>query len=359
MPTANGPCRFGAYNMLHRLVLERLGWSDRVRIWSPVDSDYFEGLPAGFSALVMTGFAAHDTLLEALYDTRPVETRPGAAQETYERWFAELGRLLESAGRGDLGMPAALLQVANGRLFGAADLLRRAATEFATVKTRRDMPTVMMVGEIYVRCDPFANDFIVDKLEERGIRVRFAPFGEWLEYSDFSSLEKGEKSGFGAQLSSLVQRRIQTRSYQVVADLLGWPPRTSVKQSLEAAAPYIRGELCGEAVLTLGGPIHEWREGLIDGAVSVGPLECMPSKIAEAQFFHVAEREGLLSLTLPLNGDPVDPAVLDSFAFEVRSRFRARRGHASRADGARDHDGAAVSGPGATGAGTTSHSRVD
>jgi len=59
--------------------------------------------------------------------------------------------------------------------------------------------------------------------------------------------------------------------------------------------------------------------------VNVGPLECMPTKIAEAQLHHIAEREGLLSLTLPLNGDPVSEAALDNFAFEVRARFQRRK----------------------------------
>jgi hypothetical protein len=47
----------------------------------------------------------------------------------------------------------------------------------------------------------------------------------------------------------------------------------------------------------------------------------MPLKIAEAQFFHVREREGLPSLTIPYNGDPVDPEVIDNFAFEIHRRF--------------------------------------
>jgi hypothetical protein len=58
--------------------------------------------------------------------------------------------------------------------------------------------------------------------------------------------------------------------------------------------------------------------------VSVGPLECMPNKIAEAQLFHVAEREGLLALTLPVNGDSLDAEVIDNFAFEVHKRFRQK-----------------------------------
>ena len=33
--------------------------------------------------------------------------------------------------------------------------------------------------------------------------------------------------------------------------------------------PYIRESLSGEAVLTVGGPLHEWREGHIDGVMGV------------------------------------------------------------------------------------------
>ena len=56
MPRANGPCRFGVYNLLHKIVLERVGWKDRVSVWSPADSDYFEDVPAGFTALLFAGF---------------------------------------------------------------------------------------------------------------------------------------------------------------------------------------------------------------------------------------------------------------------------------------------------------------
>jgi hypothetical protein len=51
----------------------------------------------------------------------------------------------------------------------------------------------------------------------------------------------------------------------------------------------------------------------------------MPNKIAEAQFYHVAEKEGLISLTLGLNGDPVDPEILDNFAYEVHNEFERRQ----------------------------------
>ena len=35
MPGSCGPCRFGAYRDLHHMILQRLGWGERVKIWSP------------------------------------------------------------------------------------------------------------------------------------------------------------------------------------------------------------------------------------------------------------------------------------------------------------------------------------
>jgi activator of 2-hydroxyglutaryl-CoA dehydratase/predicted nucleotide-binding protein (sugar kinase/HSP70/actin superfamily) len=328
MPTTCGPCRFGVYHLLHRIVLERLGWGDRVRLWSPSDRAYFEDLPAGLPALAFSGFMASDLLLEAYGDTLADETRPGAAREILARYQRELGETLERAGR-RIGLGTALWQSAAGSLFGVTGLLRRAAADFAAVRGDRLLPVVLVAGEIYVRCDPFANDFVIEKLSRLGIRCRFAPINEWIEYCDHASRRAGT-SGPGARLGGALRRRIQTRAYRLMADALGWPAHTPVAEMLRVAAPYLREALEGEAVLTVGGAVHAWREGQIDGVVSVGPLECMPNKIAEAQFVHVAEREGLQALTLPLNGDPVDPEILESFAFEVRARFRERlRGDAS------------------------------
>jgi predicted nucleotide-binding protein (sugar kinase/HSP70/actin superfamily) len=324
MPTSTGPCRFGTYHLLHKIILERLGWKERVRVWSPSNENYFEGVPPGFASVVFTGVMAADLLLEMLYDARPSEIRKGSAEELYRRACDDLEKTLETAGKGDLTVPGALWEVASGRLFGVTELLERTASGMAALRVKKDMPTVLVVGEIYVRCDPFANDFVIDKLEQRGIRARFAPFTEWLEYTDFINRSDGNHDGIKDKLSSFVQRRIQNMMYATVAARMEWPRRTTVEDSLDAASPYLRKALEAESVLTLGGAAFEFREGHIDGVVSAGPLECMPNKISEAQFFHVAEKEGLLSITLALNGDPVDPEVIDNFAFEVHARFRKR-----------------------------------
>ncbi len=321
MPTGRGPCRFGAYHTLHKIVLERLGWKDRVGLWSPEDSGYFEGTPAGLEMLLFSGLITSDLLIEARNHVVAGELRPGAAHEIYDRYAAELFEHLERRAGGNMGVARGLVEVAGGGFYGCADLLRRAMAELAAVQGAGEHPTVLVVGEIYVRCDPFSNDFAIERLQERGVRVRFAPFHEWLDYQDLINSLVGVNQGLSTRISMMIQSRIQRGCYKIVSDGLGWPPAPSAQQSLDASAPYVRYELEGETGLTLGGAIHEWQEGLVDGVLSLGPLECMPSKIAESQFFHVAEREGLLSTTLALNGEPIDPETFDNFVYEVRERF--------------------------------------
>ncbi len=325
MPGSDGPCRFGAYKQIHQLVLDRLGEGGRVSLWSPPFGDYFQGMPPGFKAVIFAGVVGAGVLEQALHDARPVETRDGAANEIHRKWSAQLWRRIEEGAAGDLSATKVLLEVASGRVYGIPDLLRRAAEELAAVKAQREVPNVLVVGEIYVRSDAFANDFVSEALERRGIRARLEPVSEFIQYSDYIAFKDGSKRGALDRFESLIRSRVVRLCHGAAAGPLGWGEHAPVPAVLAAAAPYLREELEVESVLTIGLPVHAWRRREIDAVISVGPLECMPNKIAEAQFHHVAEREGLLSLTLSLNGDPIDPEVLDGFAFEVHQRFRNRR----------------------------------
>jgi predicted CoA-substrate-specific enzyme activase len=325
MPTGDGPCRFGVYNLLHKIIIEKTGWKDRVRVVSPSDRDYFAGVSPDFRIRAFVGMAAADILLAGLHDVRPVERRAGAAQQIFDRYYAELKQLARATEASSL--VRALGELPNG-MYGMCNLLRRAARELAAIKDfSRDIPKVAVVGEIYVRLDPFANDFVIDKLEERGLKVLLAPFSEWLEYITATQVQRiregrpidGDNMA-RARFTHALEIGTVNRLYQEMSDVLGWPTRTSVEDSLRAAQPYLDKKLMGEAVLSLGAPVHEHEHGVIDGVVIIGPHECMPNKVAEAQYAHIGEEKGLISLTLPMTGDPIDPEVLDRFAFEVKQR---------------------------------------
>jgi predicted CoA-substrate-specific enzyme activase len=324
MPGSNGPCRFGMYRQLHQMVVEKLGYGDRVGIWSPPDSDYFEGAPPGLGALVLAGCTAFGLLADALRDSRPVERTRGTAEAIHARYHEAVFRAIARAAGGDLSAKTVLLEVFSGRLYGLTALLERCARELAAAREERPYPTVLMVGEIYVRSDPASNGRVMDELEKRGVRVRLEPVVEYLQHSEYNQFRRGLKKGPKDALQAGIRSRVVSVLQHAVGDALGWPRHASIPELVETAAPYLRADLEHEAVVGVGLPIHAWRNGWIDGAICVGPLECMPNKLVEAQLVHAYEREGLLSITLSLNGDPVDPEVLDDFAYEVKERFRAR-----------------------------------
>ncbi len=325
MTSTDGPCRFGVYNLLNNIVLERLGWRERVRIWSPKDNGYFDDMPGGMEMLVFAGIIASELLRQAMLDVRPVERVRGGAERLFALHYGSLLSLLDRAARGNLSRGAGLREVLGGGLFGIVDLLRRAAGELAELQKPDRLPLVELTGEIYVRAVEFSNDSLIEKLEARGLRVHIASTAEWIAYCGFMRRQQTGLNRLTGRFREFVRQRIHTSAFDAMSRELGWSRPPSPPGSLEAARPYVNDGLEGEAVLTIGAPLLEWRRGEIDGVVSVGPLECMPTKIAEAQFHHVAEQEGLLSLTLAFNGDPISTAALDNFAFEVNARFHQRR----------------------------------
>jgi predicted CoA-substrate-specific enzyme activase len=282
LPCANGPCRFGAYGLLNQIVFQRLGWQDRIRVWSPSDTGYFDEFPPALGIVAFAGVVTADLLSEAALCVGTEETAAGAATAIYQHARTELTALLERLAAEEFSTAAALWQVTSGRLFGLRDLLADAVAKLAAVRDAEPRPTVLVVGEIYVRCVPFANDFVAARLGQRGLRVRLAPIQEWLEYTDHMADLRRHWWQLGARLSTQIQTRIRHAASAVVDAGLGWPPRFRSTAILAAARPYLRDALEGEAVQTLGNPLLAWRHGQIDGVLSAGPHECMPNKIAES-----------------------------------------------------------------------------
>jgi predicted nucleotide-binding protein (sugar kinase/HSP70/actin superfamily) len=275
-------------------------------------------------ALAYIGFVTADILLSMRYDVRPAEVSPGAADALYEKLAQELDDLLTAKAQEDGSVAGAAREIALNRYYGFKKFIADAATAFKAIRKPGELPTVLVTGEIYVRCDPFANDFVIDQLQRRGIRVKLAPFFEWLDYQEYINTQVGIPQTFGSWFTAKLQVYILETLHATAAKILGWPKLARAKDYLADAEPLVRYQLEGEAGLTLGSAIHEWNEHEIDACLSLGPHECMPSKIAEAQFFHVAENTGIHTYTLHLNGDPVDPVVIENFVYEVRERFAKR-----------------------------------
>ena len=84
MPDHNGPCRFGQYRKLQRIIFDRLGFND-VQITSPSNSNAYAELSGGhpqkFWLAAWKGMAASDILTKMMRERVPYETVPGETEK--------------------------------------------------------------------------------------------------------------------------------------------------------------------------------------------------------------------------------------------------------------------------------------
>jgi predicted CoA-substrate-specific enzyme activase len=272
MPSAGGGCRFGYYNILHRIVLDELGYHD-VPIYAPSQTDDFlaelgEGAGRGFFRLAWNGVVAADLLDKALRETRPYEKNPGETEKVYRICLEAMCRAV--AKRKDL-LP----------------LMREAREAFSAIPLRRETrPVIGVVGEIFVRSHRFSNNRLVEELERLGAEAWVAPFSEWMLYLNETGkedrLRQGNLPGLaGLSLADWVARRDETRLLRAWDGFLRSGHEPSAAQSIRAGSAYVHPSFRGESILSLGKAVDFHRGGLA-GVINVMPFTCMPGTVVNA-----------------------------------------------------------------------------
>ncbi|MEK7852097.1 MAG: acyl-CoA dehydratase activase, partial [Deltaproteobacteria bacterium] len=92
MPTTSGPCRFGQYWRLQRIILDSLGYED-VPIYAPdQENDIYQGLGLdnSFTRLAWHGIVAVDIIEKKLRKVRPFEKTKGEADEVYGKYLKKI-----------------------------------------------------------------------------------------------------------------------------------------------------------------------------------------------------------------------------------------------------------------------------
>ena len=166
MPGASGPCRFGMYHCLQRLALDRAGLCDAAILAPNQESRFYQEFTrqvTGASGLkfisyLWTSSVGADLLQKVLLQLRPLASEPDQVDAIYQQLIDGWVRRIEDRQPlGDLGR-----------------YMNDAAATFATIPLNGNdiLPRVSVVGEIYVRNHPFANNHIVRRLESVGLRCR-------------------------------------------------------------------------------------------------------------------------------------------------------------------------------------------
>jgi predicted nucleotide-binding protein (sugar kinase/HSP70/actin superfamily) len=171
MPEHTGPCRFGQYNHLQRIIFDKLGY-EKAEIVSPSNESSYADVAGKdapkFRFNAWKGFIAVDFLRKLKQEIQPYELHSGDTDRVYQR---SLNRI-KPAEKGTAGLHHVLKEI-------TGDFLS------VPVDKRIRKPVVAVVGEIFMRDNSFCNGGLIRRLEEQGVETLVAPFSEWLTYSTY------------------------------------------------------------------------------------------------------------------------------------------------------------------------------
>jgi len=292
MATSTGPCRFCHYFAAQKMILRRLGYEVDFIALEAYGGYTIRDLGTEFRRTAWHAVAAVDLLQKLLWRVRPYEVEPGSADRAYQEALAGLQEALIQGGR-------------RGLLATLPELVRKLQ---AVPQRPQNRPLIGIVGEIYVRANPFSNANLVRLLEELGAEVRIAPTGEWLSYTLFkrqgdARLRRDYLTLVKTKLERWVLRGDEHRLGKRFAGALpDWEREEPLTEEVVAQAePYISEAYRGEPVLTVGKAIDYACKGF-DGIVNVMPFSCMPGTMVAAVSRRVKRDWGIPWLNLTFDG---------------------------------------------------------
>jgi len=290
MGTANGPCRFGQYVLLHRQVLDQEGYAE-VPILAPCSDNSYQGIGEGIRHLGFKALLAADNLFKARCRTAPYEMEPGSSDALLEQWTVRLEEAVE-------------------RRQKLEPLLRRAVDEFAALPVRDEpRPLVGIVGEIYVRSNPFTNDYLVQAIERYGGEAWLTPITEWFLYTAqiqaWSASEglNGLASRGLSVLKNTFMKRDEHHWSAVAGPFLADRREPSMAEVLAEGKKHLPLNFEGEAVITIGRAVLYARQGA-DMVVNAAPFGCMPGTLTTAILRKLQDDLGIPVVGMFYDGTP-------------------------------------------------------
>jgi predicted nucleotide-binding protein (sugar kinase/HSP70/actin superfamily) len=268
MPRHTGPCRFGQYHKMQRIVLERIGCGD-AEIVSPSNRTSYADFTRGpkFRLLVYKSLVAVDLLGRLRQEHRQIERAEGAAEALYRRAVADLVASIERGGR-------EVVEVVAGAV---------AAYAAMPADPSRRRPVVAVVGEIFMRDNPFCSGFLVQRLEALGLETVMAPVHELIQASSIrwrrESAWRREPLGIvKAAVQGLVQNLIAAGVERRFHSAVNPRYIVPVERILDEASPYIHRDYGGDPPLAFGAAAALAKVG-ISGVANILPFTCLPGTI--------------------------------------------------------------------------------
>ncbi|MCM8804702.1 MAG: acyl-CoA dehydratase activase-related protein, partial [Candidatus Omnitrophica bacterium] len=357
MPLTYGPCRFGQYNRMHRIILKELGFNN-IPIISPGAPESINfarecGLTGlggwRFFLTVLSGIIAVDYLGKMLRQIRPYELNKGETEKVYQKYLNKLCQIIENSG-------IKPLKYLNDEIF---KLLYSAKEEMIKIdQIKEKKPIIGIVGEIYIRNHPFSNNEIIKKIESLGGEVLLPPFIEWAYHTNattkldlfmkqkeyirkfFGSSSENYENKFkilknlsentflllGNWFFKIYLDRLHYQIRKIFDDVLYEKEPVDIYPIWEKAERYIL-KWFGEAALSVGKAI-DWKKQGIDGIVNVLPFTCLPGNIVTSISKKIKSEHSIPWINIAYDGleQFTTELRLEAFFYQVKQYYFKKRG---------------------------------
>ncbi len=290
MPTAEGPCRFGQYALMQRIILNRLGYKD-LMIISPSSMNAYAGLEDDLRRYLWKALLISDILFKYRCKIKPYEKKPGETENILERSIQRMEKAI--AEREDL--EKAFSEV-------------RSWFEGIEHYPFNSKPLVGIVGEIFVRCNIFSNDNLIREIEKFGGEAWLAPVSEWILYTaymqrhDAWEYKKGWKEIIKAYLKNRFLHGDEKKWYELAGELLKDRHEPEIGEVIETGRNYLPLNFGGEAILTVGRAAIFKEQGA-NIIVNASPFTCMPGTVSSAIFIKMQSQLNIPIVSMFYDGE--------------------------------------------------------
>ncbi|THB69116.1 MAG: activase [Gammaproteobacteria bacterium] len=291
MPTASGPCRFGQYSIYMQNLINKQQIKD-VAIFSLSSEDSYAGMSGDFQKRAWWATLISDVMedMRSMLLVNAVDKEH--ALQVFE---SEWQNILQSLEKDSFS--------------GLKKSLKKAAASAANIKQKipqKEVPKILLAGEIFVRRESLSRQYLTEKLAEKGFATICSPISEWILYSDYL-LDKGlseEKLSGLQMIGHHIKKKFMSYYEGKIKKIISSAGiieshKLDIKKIMQDGEKFISPELTGEAILTVGSAIHEAATETC-GVIAIGPFGCMPNRVAESVLNVSMTRENKLA-TEPQN----------------------------------------------------------
>lgn len=324
VPITTGPCRTGQYFVFYENLFKDMGLENVVVFTLSADNSYTE-LGQSFSLKAWWSLVIADYM-------KDIQTALSACAEDPESALLMYKEIWHK-----------MLAVTEQDITKCIPSLKQVAKEVSAIPLKRNfknIPKVLVVGEIFVRRDDFAVNEIIDFFSRKGIMAKVSGISEWIHYLDFVreyDLKKRLKiiplfkrffSGEYRKFLKLKIEKIYKKSIErkvkkalKTAGLIPHTPHNMNKIMANTQEHFVNHELNSEIAVSTGVAATAMEEGF-SGIVNISPFACLIGRVIEGLFTPWARERKYPVISIEIDGNMLPPNIINKLNIFILNVLR-------------------------------------